>query len=96
MSKELNGTIGTDLDDLNDMAKMLTAISSASIIDTWITAWRDRNAKVSGKDDKWHDCFPSVNGITISSDIVDGMLQIWVEKNFFVNGRVIRIGQQVF
>ena len=83
------------LQDLDDMSNMLRNVSSAKDIDAWITRWRDENAKNDKKED-WHDCFPSVGDITISSDIVDGMLQIWVEKHFFINGKVIKIAQQVF
>ena len=57
---------------------------------------RDENAKNDGEKEDWHDCFPSVGDITILSDIVDGMLQIWVEKHFFINGKVIKVAQQAF
>lgn len=84
------------LHDLEDMANMLRNVSAAKEIDAWITRWRNENAKTDGNKEDWHDCFPSVGDITISSDIVDGMLQIWVEKHFFINGKVIKIAQQAF
>lgn len=84
------------LHDLEDMANMLRNVSAAKEIDAWITRWRNENAETHGNKEEWHDCFPSVGDITISSDIVDGMLQIWVEKHFFINGKVIKIAQQAF
>ena len=84
------------LQDLDDMSNMLRNVSSAKDIDAWITRWRDENAKNDGEKEDWHDCFPSVGDITILSDIIDGMLQIWVEKHFFINGKVIKVAQQAF
>ncbi len=84
-----------DLADLNDETNMLRGISSAKDIDNWIVRWREHNAECDNGGD-WHDRFPSIGDITISSDIIDGVLQIWVEKNFFIDGKVIKLAQQVF
>ncbi len=84
-----------DLDDLSDMTEMLRQLSNAENIDKWITDWRAKNTENSGCDN-WNDSFPSVEDISITSDIVDGMIQIWVEKHFYFDGKVLRVAQQVF
>lgn len=84
-----------DLTDLNDATNMLREISSATDINNWIVRWQEHNTECD-KDSDWHNRFPSIGDITISSDIIDGVLQIWVEKNFFIDGKVIKLAQQVF
>lgn len=91
-----SGISKKNLTDLDDMTSMLRNISSAEDIDDWIAQWRNENAKNDGSEKNWNDCFPSVGDITISLDIVNGILQIWVEKNFFIDGKVIKLAQQVF
>lgn len=83
--------------DLDEMVNMLKNVSAAKEVDAWITRWRNENAEKSNNDkEEWRDCFPCVGDMTISSDIVDGMLQIWVEKHFLIKGKVIKIAQQAF
>lgn len=86
-----------DFEDLNDMTEMLRKLSNCSDIDKWITQWRADNAKADADTEgTWNDSFPSVGDISITSDIVDGVIQIWVKKTFMISGRVISIAQQVF
>ena len=93
----IEGISKGDLEDLNDMTEMLRKISNSSDIDKWITQWRADNAKTDADvETAWNDSFPSVGDISITSDIVDGVLQIWVKKTFMSAGRVICVAQHVF
>lgn len=83
--------IEKDLEDLNDVTNILRKLSDKKAIVAWIAEWSEVNNDLS------RDAWPAIMGIQIrTNDCEGGLLQIWVEKEIFANGRMIRISQQVF
>lgn len=85
------GPIEKDLEDLNDVTNILRKLSNKKAIVAWIAEWSEVNNDLS------RDAWPAIMGIQIKTNDCEGdLLQIWVEKEIFANGRMIRISQQVF
>ena len=79
------------LEDLNDVTNILRKLSNKKAIVAWIAEWSEVNNDLS------RDAWPAIMGIQIKTNDCEGdLLQIWVEKEIFANGRMIRISQQVF
>lgn len=79
------------LEDLNDVTNILRKLTTKQAIVAWIAEWSEVNGDLS------RDAWPDVMGIQIKTNDCNGdLLQIWVEKEIFAEGRMIRISQQVF
>lgn len=76
--------------DLQDLQYMMNATTNADSVRAWIKRWRELNESVDNDD--WTDKFPSVSDISI----VEKDLTIWVEKEIFTNGLMMRMAIQVF
>jgi hypothetical protein len=77
--------------DLQDLQSMMSATTNADAVIQWIRKWRDDNEQIDESGD-WTDKFPSVSDISI----VEKDLTIWVEKEIFMNGLMMRMSIQVF
>lgn len=85
------GPIKKDLEDLNDVTNILRKLTTAQAIVAWIAEWSEVNSDLS------RDAWPAIMGIQIKTNDCEGdLLQIWVEKEIFTEGRMVRISQQVF
>jgi hypothetical protein len=83
-----------DLVDINDLTALLQKLSTRDAIIEWVKQWQTQNQAVDGTD--WSSSFPCVADMTIRINIESGTASIWVEKELFENGQVIRLSQQVF
>lgn len=77
-------------DDLNDLRVMMQETTTNEKVLTWINKWRNENATVD--DDDWSDRFPGVQDILIKEE----NNEIWIEKEIFQKGIMLRISMQVF
>jgi hypothetical protein len=81
---------GKHFADLKDLQSMMSATTNADSVMAWIKRWRELNESVDNDD--WTDKFPSVSDISI----VEKDLTIWVEKEIFEGGLMMKMSIQVF